>query len=117
MQKALSTRDFGFWAVEAPGVCGSGWRLAADYWGRGYASEAVLAALRHAFTTAGLEEVVSFTVRANRRSVAVMERIGMTSSSEDDFDRLNLPEGHSLRRCVLYRMSKRDWARREQLEP
>jgi RimJ/RimL family protein N-acetyltransferase len=137
MQKALSERDFGFWAVEAPGLADFigfvglgaprfqahftpcvevGWRLAADYWGRGYASEAASAALRHAFTTVRLEEVVSFTVPANRRSVAVMERIGMTSSSADDFDRPDLPEGHPIRRHVLYRLTRRDWMRREWLE-
>jgi ribosomal-protein-alanine N-acetyltransferase len=39
----------------------------------------------------------------NVRSRAVMERIGMTRSADDDFDNPNLPEGHPLRRHVLYR--------------
>jgi hypothetical protein len=38
-----------------------------------------------------------------------MERLGMTRNSADDFDHPNLPEGHVLRRHVLYRLSREDW--------
>ena len=80
-----------------------GWRLAADYWGRGLATEGTKAVLRHAFEDLELEEVVSFTVPANLRSRRVMVKIGMTRHPADDFDHPNLPEGHPLRRHVLYR--------------
>jgi hypothetical protein len=33
-----------------------------------------------------------------------MERLGMRRNAEDDFDRPTLPEGHPLRRHVLYRL-------------
>jgi ribosomal-protein-alanine N-acetyltransferase len=82
-----------------------GWRLARGAWGRGYATEAARAALAFGFET-GLEEIVSFTVPANIRSVAVMERIGMSRNPDDDFDNPTLPEGSPLRRHVLYRISK-----------
>jgi hypothetical protein len=33
-----------------------------------------------------------------------MERLGMRRDPVDDFDHLKLPEGHPLRRQVLYRL-------------
>jgi RimJ/RimL family protein N-acetyltransferase len=47
-----------------------GWRLAADYWGRGLATEGARAVVRHGFEILGLEEIVSFTVPANTQSRA-----------------------------------------------
>jgi RimJ/RimL family protein N-acetyltransferase len=88
-----------------------GWRLARDAWGHGYATEAAAAALGFGFETVGLDEIVSFTVPANVRSRAVMERLGMTRDPADDFDHPKLPEGHPLRRHVLYRLTHDDWRR------
>lgn len=87
-----------------------GWRLARAAWGHGYATEAAREACRIAFEELRLPELVSFTVPANRRSRAVMERIGMTHDPADDFDHPKLPEGHPLRRHVLYRLAASDWA-------
>jgi RimJ/RimL family protein N-acetyltransferase len=78
-----------------------GWRLAAEYWNQGLATEAATAVLRLAFEELGLREVVSFTVPANRRSRRVMEKLGMAYSGE--FDHPRLAEGHPLRQHVLYR--------------
>jgi RimJ/RimL family protein N-acetyltransferase len=86
-----------------------GWRLAREAWGHGYATEAARAALAFGFETVGLGEIVSFTVPANARSRAVMERLGMTRDPADDFDHPKLPEGHPLRRHVLYRLSRERW--------
>jgi RimJ/RimL family protein N-acetyltransferase len=81
-----------------------GWRLAPEYWNQGLATEAATRVLQLAFEGMGLDEVVSFTVPANLRSRRVMEKLGMTHSGE--FDHPGLPEGHPLRRHVLYRKSK-----------
>ena len=81
-----------------------GWRLAAPSWGRGFATEAARAALEFGFGRAGLDEVVSFTSAGNERSRAVMERLGMVRDPADDFDHPGIPEGHPLRRHVLYRI-------------
>ena len=118
---------FGLWAVEIPGSMAFagyvglarprfearftpcvevGWRLDAAAWGRGYATEAARAALRFGFEAVGLAEIVSFTVPANRRSVSVMVKLGMTRDPRDDFDHPLLPEGHRLRRHVLYRAAR-----------
>jgi RimJ/RimL family protein N-acetyltransferase len=83
-----------------------GWRLAFEHWGQGLATEGARTALGFGFHDLGLEEVVSFTVPANRRSRRVMERLGMTHDPRDDFDHPNLPEGHALRGHVLYRTKR-----------
>ena len=126
-ERHFSLHGFGPWAVEVPGVAPFigfvglvvpafeahftpsveiGWRLAAEHWGRGYATEAALASAAHAFDAAGLEELVSFTTPANVRSQAVMQRIGMTHDPADDFDHPRFPPGHRLSRHVLYRMRR-----------
>jgi ribosomal-protein-alanine N-acetyltransferase len=89
-----------------------GWRLAHAAWGHGYASEGARAALDFAFDALRLREVVSFTVPANRRSRAVMERIGLAHDPDGDFDHPLLPEGHRLRRHVLYRITREAWRER-----
>ncbi|MFP5389880.1 MAG: GNAT family N-acetyltransferase [Thermoleophilia bacterium] len=81
-----------------------GWRLARSAWGHGYATEAGKAALAYGFEQAGLDEIVSFTTVANRRSRVVMERLGMSHDPADDFDHPGLPTGHPQRRHVLYRI-------------
>lgn len=125
IESLFAERKFGLWAVEVlqavpfAGFVGLsvpkfeahftpcveiGWRLAAEHWGRGYATEAARAALDFAFDTLRLPEVVSFTVPENVRSRRVMEKIGMTHDPADDFDHPVLPPGHRLRRHVLYRL-------------
>ena len=117
-------RGFGQWILEIPGeasfigVVGLStvsyeahftpaveiaWRFARAYWGRGYATEAAKAAVDYGFDKLALREIVALTVPANQRSRRVMERLGMTRSSDDDFDHPRLPEG-PLKRHVLYRL-------------
>lgn len=124
---------FGLWAVEVPGVTGFagfvglnpvpedlpfapamevGWRLAAEHWGRGYATEGARAALDLAFGRLELAEVVSFTVPSNRRSIAVMERLGLTRDTAGDFEHTAMPQGHPLRPHVLYRIDRAGWTAR-----
>ena len=81
-----------------------GWRLAAHLWGQGLATEGARALVRHAFEALKLAEIVSFTVPANLASRRVMEKLGMTHDAVDDFDHPRIPEGHPLRRHVLYRL-------------
>jgi ribosomal-protein-alanine N-acetyltransferase len=126
----FAEHGFGWWAVEVPGIAPFigfiglavprfeapfmpaievGWRLASAHWGKGYATEGARAALEFGFTQLGLEEIVSFTVPANARSLRVMERLGMTHDPAEDFDHPRLPEGHTLRRHVLYRLGRARW--------
>jgi RimJ/RimL family protein N-acetyltransferase len=130
IQANFAQHGFGLWAVEVPGAtefagfvglavpgfeapftpCVEiGWRLTPEVWGRGYATEGASAALDFGFGEAGLSEIVSFTVTANARSRAVMERLGMHRSPDDDFDHPRVPAGHRLRRHVLYRIRAAEW--------
>ncbi len=86
-----------------------GWRLAANHWGKGLATEGARAVSRLAFEELDLAEIVSFTVPANTRSRRVMEKLGMTHNIQEDFDHPSLPAGHSLQRHVLYRLKREDW--------
>lgn len=126
----FTDHGFGVWSVELPGIAPFigyvglsiptfearftpcveiGWRLARSYWGNGFATEGAREVLRFGFSHLELREVVSFTVPANLRSCRVMERLGMHRSPADDFDHPQLPEGHALRRHVLYRLSSVDF--------
>jgi RimJ/RimL family protein N-acetyltransferase len=125
IQKHFGEHGFGLWAIEVPGAAPFigfaglqvpgfsahftpcveiGWRLAFEHWGHGYATEAARLVLGYGFGTAALPEVVSYTSATNRRSRAVMERLGMHRNPADDFDYPRLPEGHPLRPHVLYRL-------------
>ncbi len=83
-----------------------GWRLDKAFWGKGYATEAAVATLAAGFNLFGLEEIVSFTSPLNQRSISVMKRLKMTSNPSDDFEHPALPEGHPLRKHVLYRITR-----------
>jgi RimJ/RimL family protein N-acetyltransferase len=82
------------------------WRLDVRFWRRGIVTEAARACVAFAFDDLGLAELVSFTVPGNVRSRRVMERLGFTTRAADDFDHPLLPEGHPLRRHVLYRLAR-----------
>jgi RimJ/RimL family protein N-acetyltransferase len=121
--RAVEERGWGWWAVEVIGgepfigftglavppfeahftpCVEVGWRLARHAWGHGYATEGARAALAYGFGALGLAEIVSFTALTNRRSMAVMERLGMRRDGE--FDHPRIAEGSPLRRHVLYRL-------------
>jgi 3-dehydroquinate dehydratase/shikimate dehydrogenase len=124
----LREQGWGLWACEVPGVADFigfvglnpaqetlgyesveiGWRLAAEYWGRGYAPEAALASLVFGFDTLGLGEAVAFTSTGNAKSRRVMDKIGMTHDPGRDFDHPRVPDG-PLRRQVLYRITREEF--------
>ncbi len=85
------------------------WKLAAEHWGQGLASEGAREVLRYGFGTLALDEIVAFTTAGNLRSRRVMEKIGLRHSPTEDFDHPNLPEGHPLRRHMLYRATRERW--------
>ena len=85
-----------------------GWRLAANHWGNGFATEAARSSLRIGFEWLGLTEIVSFTSIHNLRSRAVMERLGMCET-ETTFEHPQVPVGSILRKHCLYRLSRGQW--------
>lgn len=130
IRRGFEERGWGLWAVAVPGEVDFagfvglsvpafsahftpcveiGWRLARAFQGRGIATEAARAALRYGFETVGLQEIVSFTATVNEPSRRVMEKLGMRRDPAEDFDHPVLPEGHRLRRHVLYRLPRDGW--------
>lgn len=130
IREAMNEHGWGLWAVSVPevsefiGFIGLaiptftahftpavevGWRLAYQFWGKGYATEGASAALAYGFDKLNLNEIVSFTAAGNTRSIEVMKKIGMQRNPEDDFDHPKLPEGHMLRKHVLYRIQRQNY--------
>ena len=132
LSEEIDREGFGFAAIEVKetgelaGFCGIsrprltpffeedtveiGWRLAAPWWGRGIATEAARHWLRVGFTEFELPEIVSFAVPANRRSTAVMERIGMRRDAARDFPHPRVPASHPhLMEHVVYAITRQEW--------
>jgi len=130
IESAIGERGWGLWAAElratgefigyiglnVPGVAlpfspcvEIGWRLAHAFWGKGLATEGARGALRVGFTMLGLPEIVSFTALINRRSRAVMERLGLREDKAAAFDHPGMPEAHPLRPHCLYRITRERW--------
>ncbi|PYE26946.1 RimJ/RimL family protein N-acetyltransferase [Rhizobium sp. PP-F2F-G20b] len=128
-RQAIADTGYGFFALalketdEPIGFCGLaipdlapilpvgtveiGWRLARRDWSKGYVTEAASVLLAFGFKTRGLDEIVSFAVTDNRRSIAVMERIGLIRDIDGDFDHPRVPDTHPhLKRHVLYRRKR-----------
>lgn len=133
IQAEIQQRGWGLWAVEIQGGAAFigfvglsipsfdahftpcveiGWRLAPDHWHKGYASEAATESLRFAFEELRLPQVVSFTTPLNKRSMRVMESIGMSRDRAGDFEHPRLAPTHPLRSHVLYRANRDAWLNR-----
>ena len=103
---AFNHFGFGRWAVESHtgrflGYCGVmlvandhplgahaeiGWRLNQCAWGKGYATEAALFALRDVFQRSSLSEVLAYTAADNLRSQSVMGRLHLQRDRSRDFE-------------------------------
>lgn len=90
------------------------WRLYPDWWGRGYATEAAVAALAFGFQNLKLNQIVANAAADNVASRRLMERIGMSHDPKDDFDHPFKAVDDPLRRQVLYRLMDQD--RRQKLQ-
>ncbi len=121
-----------FWAVERRedgeilGFCGLkrsnqaggpmgmmeiGWRLREDAWGNGYAREAASASLDLAFGRFAAEEVIAMTVRGNRASWRLMERLGMRRRADLDFESADFDPDDPL--IIVYSIDRRSWEGRD----
>ncbi|TNE58790.1 MAG: N-acetyltransferase [Alphaproteobacteria bacterium] len=124
--REIASKGYGFFALEErgsgafvgmtgltwPGFEGPfkpameiGWRLARDHWGKGYASEAARACLLFAKEDLGEREIIAFTAASNTRSMAVMERIGMSRVEGGDFMHPKLDPASPVALHVLYRIN------------
>jgi len=72
-----------------------------EHWGKGFATEISIAALKQGFDTMHLDRIVAFTLPHNRASRAVMEHCGF--KYQRDIVHAGLPH-------VLYALEARDFA-------
>ncbi|GHC75381.1 GNAT family N-acetyltransferase [Limoniibacter endophyticus] len=87
-----------------------GWRLAPEFWQKGYASEAAWRWLQIGFEDLGIEEIVSFAVAANEPSLATMRRLGLHHDVERDFDHPFIEENQAhLRPHRLFALTRDEW--------
>ena len=54
-----------------------GYRLARNYWGKGYATECASALIQYGFEQLGLDRIFAHAVKQNGASISVMKKIGM----------------------------------------
>ena len=126
-------RGFTFWVVErkedgeflgfyglkvadgvnstVPGDIEVGWRFREDAWGKGYAKEAAIASLDHAFTVLGAPRVVALTVVGNEMSWGLMKRLGMALHEELEYVDLAWPD--SMNPTIVYVVTREDWEARD----
>ena len=98
-------RGYGRWACvlketqQVIGFCGLkyltdlnevdvGYRFLPEFWGKGLATEACAASIRFGFDTLGLEKIIGLVLPPNTASIRVLEKVGMTSDGEFDYDGL-----------------------------
>ncbi len=81
-----------------------GWRLASNYWNKGYATEAAKACIDFGFEKMQWKDIYSFTSVLNTRSENVMKKIGM--QKEGEFDHPLLDDSDPLQKHVLYKISQ-----------
>lgn len=131
IEESFASDGFGLWALErrddgrfvgftglsrvaagvpVAGEVEVGWRLERSAWGQGLASEAAESALAYGFEAVGLDAVMSMTARINVPSWRLMERLGMPRDRDADFDHPRLQAGSPLRRHVVHRLTRADWA-------
>lgn len=122
LRAGIAERGWGLWAVEVDeafaGFTGLsepkftarftpcveiGWRYRREFWGRGIAYSAALAAEAFAFENLKLQELVSFTAAINARSRRLMERLEFARNEGEDFLHPLIAEGSPVRLHVLYR--------------
>jgi ribosomal-protein-alanine N-acetyltransferase len=81
-----------------------GYRFIPRYWGKGYATESALAALKYGFETMNLEQIVGAAEVENIGSNKVLQKIGLkfiNAFDDDEFDT-----------CNWYELNKEDYAKK-----
>ena len=94
-----------------PGVADLGYRLVRRSWRQGFATEASLALLRHAFDTVGVQRVIAQTMAVNAASRGVMTAVGM-SYVRTYFPEFEEPLPGAGQGDVEYELTRADWRRR-----
>lgn len=113
VEERATGRTIGLGGLQLLGSTGeleTGYWIAPDLWGKGYASEAASGSLRHAFEAVGGARVMAITDHENWASRRVMEKIGMTYLRDTNGVEL----GHRMPEIevVLYGIERDAWLAR-----
>ena len=84
----------------------AGWRLRADYWRKGIATEAASASLDYAFEHLNAQEIYAMTITENIGSWGMMEKL--TMQRRKDLDYISDQYGPE----IVYSISKEQWKAR-----
>ncbi len=89
-----------------------GWRMARDCWGQGLVTEAARASVDWLFANRSDDSLWAITSTGNRRSRAVMDRLGMIYRPDLDFDHPKIPADSPLLHHVTYELPRDQWNRK-----
>lgn len=81
-----------------------GWGIRKKFMGQGFVTEAGIACFEFA-RGLGLKEIYSFTTTGNKKSMAVMERIGMSKVEGGDFMHPSIDPESPFAKHVLFRIT------------
>ena len=84
-----------------------GYWLAAGAWGRGYATEAVTAAVDFGFRQLALVRIYAQVIVGNGASMRVLEKLGMTNEGTK---RRHLRKGRQLHDVMFYGLLREEWS-------
>lgn len=85
-----------------------GFRLAAEHWGKGYATEGGRGCVQWVFDNLNLPSMHSWTAHLNKRSVSAIQKIGLKKIG--DFDHPRLAPDDRLRPHSVFRVTREEWA-------
>ena len=110
---------FGRWSVilketnELIGWCGLkqldentvdlGYRFPQKYWGKGYGTESSKKSIEIGFEKYNLVEIIGRTAKANKKSIRILEKIGMTFWKEEGCE--------GIEDSVFYKIKKEDYGK------
>ena len=62
-----------------------GWRISANYWGKGYAGEISQKLFEISFLELNFDEVVAIVSEHNNKSIKALDKLGMTTTPKNNF--------------------------------
>jgi RimJ/RimL family protein N-acetyltransferase len=88
------------------GALEAGWMLAAPFWGRGFAHEAMQASLAWGWAHKDAKRIVAITAARNVKSQQLMARLGMARLPDGNFDHPAYAANDPLRATVTYAIDR-----------
>lgn len=102
--KMIGRIGFSYFAFDARAEVG--YALNRDYWGQGYASEALQAVLAFGFNVLNLNRIQAIVLPENSASIRILEKVGMT---REGLLREYAKTGETFLDVYQYAILKREW--------